>query len=127
MSEIIYKNKENGCMKIFYRFFLISFVIIPAASFSQDTILPLPSWLNEHIEENKNKLHPDIIEEVEYDNKRAFQLTRTDHFDSGDEHVLFNEKGTRICTFGGYIAHVSTGACHPENIRYVSKINTDHE
>ncbi len=79
----------------------------------------LPSWLAKHISDQKDKKYPDEVEEVSYKGSRAFELVRTDRYDTGDEHVLYNVNGNEICKFGGYKGRVTSGMCDIDQINYV--------
>ena len=61
----------------------------------------------------------DVIEEERYDGGRAFEFISGERFDTGDEHVLRDIRGKVICRFGGFVGHVTSGACDIGKIVYV--------
>jgi hypothetical protein len=79
----------------------------------------LPQWLLKAIEAERKLPHPGSFEEATYEGKRVFELTRSDRFDTGDEHTLFSENGKEICKFGGFAGHVTSGVCDTGKIIYV--------
>jgi hypothetical protein len=79
----------------------------------------LPGWVNRAIAEQRESRSPDVIEELTYNGERAFERIRGDRFDTGDEHVLFDENGKEICQFGGFVPRVTAGVCDIERTRYV--------
>ena len=90
---------------------------------AQGANAPLPAWVNKAIVERRDSRSPDVIEESTYNGRRAFLFTRGDRADTGDEHVLFSEDGKQICQFGGFVGHVTAGACDLEKIIYIRTLH----
>lgn len=99
----------------------IVFLVLSLASYAESAA-PLPVWLTRMITVQRNANYPDVIEEVNYDGKRAFQVTHTDRIDAGSDHVLLNEEGEEICRFGGYEGQVNSGLCETQKIKYLHLI-----
>ncbi len=105
-------------MKTRYLIFSIIFLAITYQPAHADQT-SLPAWLKKTLAEQRNRTYPYVIEEVTYDNKRAFEFDRTDEFDTGDEHILKDKEGKEICKFGGYVGRVTSGLCDIDKIKYV--------
>jgi hypothetical protein len=80
---------------------------------------PLPAWVSKAIAERRASRSRDVIEESTYNGKRVFEFVRGDVADTGDEHTLFSEDGKEICQFGGFVGHVTRGACDFQKTIYV--------
>jgi hypothetical protein len=105
-------------MKVFLWSWFLIFVAVSSIAFASTDDMPLPPWLNKMIIVQTHAKDPDRIEECVYDGKRAFLVTHTDRFDTGDEHVLLSEEGKEICQFGGYVWRVTSGACDITKIQH---------
>jgi hypothetical protein len=38
--------------------------------------------------------------------------------DSGNEHILYDDRGNTICEFGGFAGNVTKGECDISNVNY---------
>jgi len=83
---------------------------------------PLPTWVVAAIGEHHASLSRDEIEEAGYLGKRVFEFISAERFDTGDEHAVFDESGRKICQFGGFVGHVTSGSCVIEKIIFVRTI-----
>jgi hypothetical protein len=86
------------------------------------TNAPLPAWIIARISE-RQKSYDRIqgVEEATYNGKRVYLLYQGIP-DSGNEHLLFSAEGKLICQFGGFVGHVTSGACDFDKIIYVRTV-----
>ena len=83
---------------------------------------PLPAWIIKSADVLRSSRSHDVIEEATYESKRAFEFISGDRFDTGEEHALVGEDGKKICQFGGFVGHVTSGSCDIGKIVYVRTI-----
>jgi hypothetical protein len=92
----------------------LAVAVLMAGSWGQPALAgdaPLPTWVKSLIAEQSAPSHT-VVEEAIYDGKRVFEILPGDRAaDSGDEHILYSEDRSMICTFGGYAGHVTAGSC----------------
>ena len=55
--------------------------------------VPLPAWVEKAVAERRESQSRDVIEESTYDGRRVYEVISGYRFDTGDEHVLFDEDG----------------------------------
>lgn len=85
----------------------------------QNATAPLPDWVAKLIATQEAR----IIEEETYQGRRVFHVMPSDRADDvGNEHVLYSQDGQIICEFGGYVGHVTVGACDIDQIKFVRTI-----
>jgi len=86
---------------------------------SASALAAFPAWIARMIFEQQKSIDEiDLVEESTYNGKQVFELYQGVQ-DSGNEHRLFTAGGKLICQFGGFVGHVTSGACDIQKIIYV--------
>ena len=83
---------------------------------------PLPAWIAKAVAEKRAVNSLDVMEESTFHGVRVFEIVSGYRFDTGDEHVLYDESGKEICEFGGFVGQVTSGECDISKIVYVRTI-----
>ena len=98
-------------MRIRLLTWMIGFVLLGTALYAVSVVYSSLPWIEKAIVEST------------FNNRTAYHLIFGDRgADLGDEHVLIDEGGKEICRFGGFVGHVTAGACDLDKITYVRTV-----
>lgn len=98
---------------------LAGVTFVSSRSLAETARRPLPVWVSKEIARLRETQSRDEIEEATYNGGRVFEFISGERFDTGDEHSLFTEGGKKLCQFGGFVGHVTSGSCDIRKIVFV--------